>query len=411
MLRVVTWALASALCLACSPSAAPVVDPSDDPADWAVDDAVAWAPVAGEPRWVVPGPAVVAPLASGPSNNNVEIEWFEGRLFMAWRTSRDHWASPDSAMNVVSSGDGGATWTKELEVALGSDVREPRFMRVGGALTLVFFQGGVEPTRFEPKAMWRTTRRGPADWTALEQWGTGETVPWDVKVRQGKVWMTSYKGNHYDFTEGLVDLFFEVSSDGRTFAPASLAAASATVYRGGNSECAFEFDEHGDLWAVTRNEDGDKTGFGSMLCTAKKADLSAWECPAKSDPERYDSPEMFRHGRELFLVARRDVGGPYDEGLDTLAFDARSRKYQLDYWNRPKRTALYRIDREAKKVVWLFDLPGAGDTAFPSIRRTGAHTFLMANYTSPLDKPDIAWVDGQRGETRLYLQELRFEPK
>lgn len=132
----------------------------------------------------------------------------------------------------------------------------------------------------------------------------------------------------------------------------------------------------------------------------------------RSDPERYDSPEMFRHGDELYLVARRDIGGPYDQGLELPVETARLR-YQAAYWARPKRTAIYRIDQESQRVVHLMDLPSAGDTAFPAIRRTGPHTFLLANYSSPFDRPDIAWSEGQGSErgTQLYLFTLSFVPE
>ena len=171
------------------------------------------------------------------------------------------------------------------------------------------------------------------------------------------------------------------------------------VYDGGVSEVAFEFDETGGLWAVTRNEDGDESGFGSHLCTAPHDALSVWDCPSTSAPERYDSPELFRHGAEIYLVARRDVGGVFGED-DNI----------LDYSLRPKRTALYRIDQEERRIEHLVDLPGAGDTAFPSVKRTGAHSFMVANYTSPLDDPDISWIDAQISErgTQIYLMDLSF---
>ena len=130
--------------------------------------------------------------------------------------------------------------------------------------------------------------------------------------------------------------------------------------------------------------------------------LADWDCPDRSDPNRYDSPELFRHGDDLYLVARRDVDGLFGEEDGALG------PYSL----RPKRTALYRVDRAGRTVVPLMDLPGAGDTAFPAVRRTGAHTFLLANYTSPLDAPDISWLEGQtsgRG-TRIYLLDLAFVP-
>ena len=78
-----------------------------------------------------------------------------------------------------------------------------------------------------------------------------------------------------------------------------------------------------------------------------------------------------------------------------------------------KRTAIYKIDRQQKKVVLLQDLPSAGDTAFASVRRTGPHTYLLANYTSPLDDPDASWLKAQaspRG-TQIYFMDLTFVPR
>ncbi len=52
------------------------------------------------------------------------------------------------------------------------------------------------------------------------------------------------------------------------------------------------------------------------------------------------------------------------------------------------------------------------DTAFPSVRRTGAHTVTLAKSTSPLDAPDIARLEGQASTkgTQVYWLALRFEP-
>ena len=58
----------------------------------------------------------------------------------------------------------------------------------------------------------------------------------------------------------------------------------------------------------------------------------------------------------------------------------------------------------------MMDIPGVGDTAFPAIWRTGPHRFLMANYTSPLDTPDVTWLEGQssRRGTQIYLMDIEF---
>ncbi len=354
--------------------------PSDDPSDWEVDTSVEYSPVISEPRWVVPSPELPASIEPLPSNNNVDIVFHGNRLFMAWRSSPNHFASAQTVMFVVSSTDGGASWDFEDRIALDADVREPRFLSFEGRLQLLFFEGGTDPFAFEPRVLWRTIFEDVGAWSAPEVFIDAPEVPWDVKVRDGSAWMTSYEGEHYGTDEeAVVQVYFKQSLDGEQWEPVQ---GQDFVYEGGVSEVAFEFDEDGGLWAVTRNEDGDASGWGSHVCTAEASALGSWDCPSQSDPERYDSPELFRHGDDLYLVARRDVGGPFgdDEGL------------LLPYSNRPKRTALYRIDRDERAVVHLVDLSGAGETAFTSVRRTGAHSFLLANYTSPLDDPDITWI-------------------
>jgi len=251
---------------------------------------------------------------------------------------------------------------------------------------------------------------GLGDWTELEIMIDGPVVPWDLKVRREKAWITSYAGEHYTMEAGsVIEVFFEYSDDGETWHSVD---GADKVYAGGVSEAAFEFDQDGSLWVVTRNEDGDETGFGSHVCYAPPDALSAWDCGPKSDPERYDSPEMFRHGKDIYLAARKDIGGPYDQGLDELTLEEQRQKYMVDYSFRPKGFALYRIDKVLRKVVHLQDLPGVGDTAFAAVRRIGLHTFLLANYTSPLHKPDVTWLEGQTAPegTQIYLLDITFVP-
>ena len=221
-------------------------------------------------------------------------------------------------------------------------------------------------------------------------------IPWDMKVRNGIAYMTSYAGGHY-IADETIKVFFKQSKDGKAW---NAVGGNPFVYEGGVSEVAFEFDEDMNLWAITRNEDGDESGFGSHLCFAPAGDIGRWQCPETSAPERYDSPEMFRHGKNIYIVARRDVGGDFGDGN------------LYEYSSRPKTTALYQVLRDSKEVVHLMDLPGAGDNAFPAVRRAGPHRFTLVNYTSPLDEPDISWIEGQLSErgTQIYLTTLTFIP-
>ena len=365
-------------------------------------------PVLGPARFVIPGLDLPAELPTGASNNNVSIAWFEDRLFLGWRTAPTHFASADSRMHVMSSPDLGETWAFEATWALDADVREPLLVTKDDRLFFSFFEAGTNVAAFEPHAVWRTERLGPARWTEVTEWGELGEVPWEVREHDGVAYMSSYFGTHYDFDADVseVAVRFYRSDDAWNWEP---VGADPEVYFGGASECAFEWDDDGTLWAVLRNEDGDDSGFGSLLCSAS-GDYGMWDCPDVSDPERYDSPRMFKHGGEIYLVARRDVGGPYDQSTNP-DFSQRRWENLTAYSARPKRTALYRIDREASSVVHLVDLPSAGDTAFPSVVRLEEGRFLIANYTSPVDDPERTWLQGQGASdgTQIYLQELSFD--
>ena len=383
--------------LFCSAACSALGDaPSNDPADYVVDTSVSYALEVSEPRWIVPSDTIPVEIDVQESNNNVDICYFDGRLFMSWRSGPTHFASEDPQMHVMSSSDDGKTWEFEHTIDIGTDLREPRLISYQGKLQLLFFQAGVIMTAFEPQRILRTWRNGFQDWSELETVNPEPEVPWDIKVRNDRLFMTSYAGGHYE-EDSDVEVYFKESTDGLTWEKVN---GKENVYTGGVSEVAFEFAADGTLWLVTRNEDGDASGYGSHVCYAPADNITEWVCPAICDPERYDSPEMFRHGDTLYLVARRDIGGPY--GPD----DANV----IDYSLRPKRTAIYQIDQEQKQVVHIMDIPGAGDTAFPAIWRTGPHSFLMANYTSPLDEPDVTWLEGQssRRGTQIYLMDINF---
>lgn len=369
--------------------------PSDDPNDYEVDGSVFYRMRVGDPNWVVPSASLPPQVEPQASNNNVDIVLFQERLFLAWRSSPTHFAGEDTEMWVISSADMGNTWSFEHHIALEADVREPRFLVWNGELQLIMFEAGTNPLAFEPLHMWRTFRNDDGSWQEEEIFGPPETVPWDIKVRNDKIWMTTYDGAHYG--NGDVFVRFWESTDGRNW---DFVNGREHVYVGGVSEVAFEFTSSGDLWAIGRNEDGDDTGAGTNICKASASDLSSWDCGTQADPERYDSPELFRHGDEIYLAARRDIDGPFGPEGDLLAYSLR-----------PKRSALYRLNTENVAVEHVMDIPGAGDTAFPSIHRIDTHQFLLANYTSPLEDLDISWLEGQTSEmgTQIYLMNIIFE--
>jgi len=385
---------------------APLPPSAEEILDAQVDPDVAYRVTVSSPVPVVPSAGLPGDLALHQSNNNLSIALHHRRLFLAFRTAPTHFASAGARLLVLSSADLGGSWTREAEIATGRDLREPFLLEVNGRLQLYFVELGVHPWAFEPQALWRSARCGDRCWTTPEKWGGPEEVSWDFKVRGGRAWMTSYLGKHYALRTRAIETHFRSSADGVDWRD----VGGASVHSGGSTEASFEFDRAGALWAVTRNEDGDASGFGSQVVTAPPDRPGAWQFPARSNPSRLDSPRLFRHGRDIYLVARRDLGPPAGARFESAPGGLRKLLIWASYSLQPKRTALFRLDPFVRRFERVVDLPSAGDTAFPSIVRLSPHEFLVANYSSGFRYPDRSWIWGQLNGTGIYFVRLRFDP-
>lgn len=113
---------------------------------------------------------------------------------------------------------------------------------------------------------------------------------------------------------------------------------------------------------------------------------------------------MFRVGKEIYLIGRKQLG-PKPFGRTDR--DASISWQRINNWVRhsltAKGTGLYRINKTNHAIEFVMDLPGHGDTAFPSIYRLNEKEFLIANYSSALVKPDRSWLYGQLRPTEIYL--------
>ena len=123
---------------------------------------------------------------------------------------------------------------------------------------------------------------------------------------------------------------------------------------------------------------------------------------------------MFRHGNDLYLLGRTDPTGTFENRrlwqrvlpawlhhLSDLAW------YSL----RSHGVALWKLDKENLKLTKVADVPGCGDTAFPSIERISKHKYVLANYSSPEKEcKDWWWIHGQLSSegTSIYLMEIDF---
>ena len=361
-----------------------------------------------EPFWLIPSIYLPKNVKIGKSNNNVSIAIFKKKIYVAFRTGKTHFASKETGMFIISSSDG-EHWNKELEFFKGRDFREPFLIPIGDKLHFYCFSAGTKMTEFKPERISLYESNGNGTWNGPDSVLEKGEVHWDFKNRLGKTFLTSYIGSHYDLKhESKVKLHFNSTENGKDFFP---VGQQSEVYLGGVSETAFEFDKDTNIWAVTRLEDGDKTGFGSHVVFASKKDLGQWEFPLRSDDNCYMSPKMFRFQNDIFLIGRKQLGKkPFRKARLNSSITHQRLVNWIGFSLTPKTTALYKINKEKRSVEWVMNLPGAGDTAFPSIIRLDANRFLIANYSSPIHKRKRrSWLNGQLNETGIYLQILTFK--
>ncbi len=362
---------------------------------------------------VAPSDALPPDVRSQVAHNNLDVAWHDGgdggRLFFAFRTAPNHFASADVVMHVVSSADL-TTWRKEGEFALGTDVREPQLVSVGGELLFYFVELGQDPLDFEPRGTKVTRWLGPGEFGPVDDIFEPGFLVWRIKPmkRSGErlgEWMYAfgYTGgeNIYDFDGKPISVQWMRSRDGLVWVP--VIPEEPVVLQGGASETDGVVLDDGRLIAVARNEAGDETGFGSKICRGEVGAQATWTCAY--DKRKYDSPLVIEHNGEVYLIGRRHLTetGFYDLEETEKSLPDRALANQIDYWTKPKRCALWQVDPDTLTVTWVLDLPSAGDTCFPEAVRLSENDWLVFNYSSPVGaEPDPTWMEGQVGPTHIY---------
>ncbi len=362
-------------------------------------------PVVSEVEQLIPAGNLPPEVVDQPSNNNLDVVVHDGETFLAFRTAPTHFASSETELYVLRESASG--WAFETAVRMETDLREPRFLSWNGELLLYFAVLGANPADFEPQGSMLTVRSADGAWSAPASMFDDTFIPWRARVVNGVPYLVGYTGGAdiYDGGTPKIEVKWLTSTDGRTWAP---VAGDGTVEVGGGSETDWVFLDDGGVLAVTRNEAGDETGWGSKICRSSGRDPAAWACV--NDPRKYDSPLMFREGGRNWLIGRRNVtdDGHYDLGRRDLSFAQQTLFYEAEYWNQPKRCSLWEVDSDTLIVTWVLDLPSQGDTCFPSALDEGEGRWRVTNYSSPIDGDDPVWHEGQLGPTHVYRQLITF---
>lgn len=324
--------------------------------------------------WVRPNRASVDPalrlssvpiVSDGKHNSNTDLIAWRGGLLLVHAASPWHLGSTRSRLLVKHSVDGERWETlAELQVP-GYDIRDPKLIEIEGELFLYALPNQGR-TATPIGTLLATSHDGRA-WSSFEPVGPEGWLFWRPKTRDGRTWYVAAYWKHHGRSILLR------SSDGRNWERVSV------IHEGdGNDETAIEFLPDGRMIATARLEITPDTMLGNddagTLLAVADPPYTSWE-KRKSELTRLDGPVLFPYADRVFAVARWQP--PPHGGIWKLG----------GVWSR-KRTALYRV--EPGRLVYLSDLPSAGDTSYAGVV-LGDETLLVEYYTSRIDR-DYPWL-------------------
>lgn len=361
------------------------------------------------PVTVVPSAGLPAEVSVDRSNANLSVTYFKGRVFMVFRSAVWQIADDNARLYVISSADQ-VHWRYEGKFSYGRDVREPRLLAWRGHLFLYFALLGSNAAAFEPGGTLATRWRAPGRWTATKRLPFNDFIPWSVKNHHGKPYMLGYTGGGGTFQPSPPPkhVYWLTTTNGFDWHPVNVA--HAVVYTGQCGETDFAFLSDGSLVTACQTEEHDALGWGAKVCTAPARATWQWTC--RGDTRRLDSPFVFVARGKVYVIARRqpNFGGEYDLHDSVIPdTDAQFAIYDAAYAATTKRCALWSIDPSTRAFAPLMDVPGTGDTCYPSIIRQPHNRMLVYNYTSPLDGSDPPWGTALTvGTTQIYRMTLAF---
>ena len=330
-------------------------------------------------------------------NNNLDVTYFKGRFYFAFRTAPSHFASKKTRIYVLSSADR-EKWELEADFHLGADLREPRFAIFHDSLFFYFFEGGTNPLSFEPRQAWGSATSGNKDWKKARSLGIDGYVPWRFRDRNDTLYVSAYYGVNLYRADHQADLRLFYSLDG--FVWHKISEKPQVGGRSGE-EGEFIFDAKGNLWGTVRLE-----SEGAYLVKSKANNISEWAL--RKTGFKYDSALLFLYKDEVYLVSRRNIEGEMDKAPRKAPYAFRKSYNLTRYSLTPKVTAIFRLDKEKMEMIHVLDIPSTGDTAFPGIIDLGNGRFWLLNYSSDLGGRPKNWISGQLAPTFIYACEIVF---
>lgn len=343
---------------------------------------------------IIPSNELPSNVKSQRANNNLDLAFFSGKYYLAFRTAPSHFASKKTKLYVLRTNNFN-DWEFENEVFFGTDLREPRFYQRNDTLFMMFMKLGSKVTKFQPQGVFvsylntKTNKWSPVSEVKIPL----GYVPWRIIHHKDIFYLSTYDGiNEYDVNQPSEFRIF-TSTDGLNWN--KISDKPQIQHERAIAEIEFIFDDQEDIWGIARLEFD-----GSYIVHAKKGDYTNFEF--WYSPHKFDSPLLFSHKGNIYLVARRNLKGPL------VRKKGKHKSNLVKYSLTKKTTSIYLLDTQNKSIKLIKDFNATGDNAFPAISIKNNNEYYLLNYSSDINKRRKNWIIGQLGKTYIYKSILKI---
>lgn len=317
-------------------------------------------------------------------NSNTDLIQCGDYFYLVHAVSPFHFANNNCQLELHRSQDGRAWETLAHFSSQGEDIRDPKLAVIHDQLYLY----ALVNRSFDPEpytTVYTYSQDGGVTWSPLARLEPEGWLFWKPKTNDGLTWhVAAYWHEH-----GKSALFS--STDGVQWQFISM------IYDLGhrNDETDIEFMPDGSILATARLEGDFREGgygmffghpAGGTLIASALSRYTNFEPLTISLLTRLDGPALFSHAGRVFAVGRMqaELSQPF--------------KRQGSIFAR-KRTAIFEVKTD--RLVWLSDVPSAGDTAYAGVALHNGFLYF-SYYTSPI-RQDYPWIVGMFNPTAIRI--------
>jgi hypothetical protein len=322
-----------------------------------------------------------AVVSDSMHNSNTDMIYWNNSFYLIHDRRPFHLGSEDAKLVILRSNDS-YSWHKVIQLNVeGNDIRDPKFCDINGTLFLyALLNKGIMGTPYQ--TVYTNTSDGQ-NWNNFTPINLSGWLMWRPKTNDNLTWYCpAYWHEHGESI--LLN-----STNGIEWSIVS------TINEGlANDETAIEFLENGNIISTARLEGTADTLFGTpsacTLIATSEPPYTHWNY-TKSYVTRLDGPVLFSYNNRTFAVAR------YQPGTRTVFTN-------LGSIFSKKRTALYLV--ETDKLIYLTDLPSAGDTSYPGV--VIKHDELYISYYTSDINYDYPWLLGMVAKSEVRLAKINL---